>query len=117
MTDIDVDAAVEPEIDAVDFYWRPGCGFCMALDRRLSNADIPMRKKNIWENPDHASFVRSVANGNETVPTVVVGPVAMVNPRLAEVIDALSRHAPHLVPADDDTHGPLGTLADKLFGR
>jgi mycoredoxin len=29
---------------------------------------------NIWEDPQAAARVRSVANGNETVPTVFVGP-------------------------------------------
>ena len=24
------------QIESVDFYWRPGCGFCMALDRKLT---------------------------------------------------------------------------------
>lgn len=104
------------DIDSVDFYWRQGCGFCMALERSLSRAGIPMTKKNIWEDTDHAAFVRSVANGNETVPTVVVGSVAMVNPRIGQVIDALEQEAPHLVPEDTGGSG-LGRLSSKLFGR
>ena len=75
---------------AVEFYWRPGCGFCMMLDRRLNKAGIALTKHNIWDDPDAASFVRSVANGNETVPTVVVGDAAMVNPSAKAVISALS---------------------------
>ncbi len=87
------------QIQAVDFYWRKGCGFCMALDRSLSKAGIPMNKLNIWDDPDNAAKVRAVANGNETVPTVVVGDIAMVNPRLAQVVEALQSQAPHLLPA------------------
>ena len=100
------------DIDAIDFYWRPGCGFCMVLERGLSRAGIPMRKLNIWDDPEHAAFVRSVANGNETVPTVVVGTTALVNPRVNQVIEALEREAPHLVPA----HAPSSGLG-RLFGR
>jgi glutaredoxin len=69
----------------VEFYWRPGCGFCAALDRPMSKSGFTVRKINIWEDPDGAARVREVANGNETVPTVIVGSVAMVNPSFAEV--------------------------------
>jgi glutaredoxin-like protein len=74
----------------VDFYWRPGCGFCMLLARRLKKAGITMTKHNIWDHPDAAAFVRSVARGNETVPTVVVGDQAMVNPSAKQVLAAVA---------------------------
>ncbi len=79
--------------DAITFYWRPGCGFCMMLDRKLSKLGIPMDKRNIWDDPEAAATVRSIANGNETVPTVVVGDISMVNPRAADVIEAMGRVA------------------------
>ena len=69
----------------VEFYWRPGCGFCAALDRPMSRSGFNIRKINIWEDPSGAARVREVANGNETVPTVIVGSTAMVNPSFAEV--------------------------------
>lgn len=103
-------------IDSVDFYWRQGCGFCSALHRGLTKAGIPMNKKNIWDEPDHAAFVRSVANGNETVPTVVVGGTTLVNPRTRQVIDALRSEAPHLVPDDIDEPSSLGDFTRRLFG-
>lgn len=84
--------------DAITFYWRPGCGFCARLERALEQAGIPLDRHNIWDEPGAAKAVRAIANGNETVPTVVVGPVGMVNPSLDEVVDALRDHAPHLVP-------------------
>ena len=74
----------------VRFYWRPGCGFCMLLDRRLRKAGVTLVKRDIWEDEDAAAFVRSVAEGNETVPTVVVGDRAMVNPSAHEVLTALA---------------------------
>jgi glutaredoxin len=85
--------------DAITFYWRPGCGFCMALERRLGGIGVPLDKRNIWEDPEAAAVVRSVANGNETVPTVVVGDVAMVNPSVDRVLEAIRTEAPHLEPA------------------
>jgi len=102
------------DLHAVEFYWRQGCGFCSSLERGLTRAGIPLDKHNIWENPDDAAYVRSVARGNETVPTVRVGSTTMVNPRLAEVIEALQREAPHLVP---DDLSPQESLIDRLLGR
>ena len=57
--------------------------------------------RNIWEDPHDAAIVRSIADGNETVPTVIIGPVALVNPSIELVGTTLAEHAPHLVePAD-----------------
>ncbi len=84
---------------AVTFYWRPGCGFCMALERRLGGIGVPLDKRNIWEDPEAAATVRSIANGNETVPTVVVGGARMVNPSVDRVLEAIRAEAPHLEPA------------------
>ncbi|MFE5565667.1 NrdH-redoxin [Amycolatopsis sp. WAC 01375] len=69
----------------VEFYWRPGCGFCAALERPLSKSGFTVKRVNIWEDPDAAARVRSVANGNEVVPTVFVGSKAMVNPSFGEI--------------------------------
>ncbi len=74
----------------VTMYWRPGCGFCSALKRNLDARGIEYEMRNIWDNPDDAAFVRSVARGNETVPTVTVGELSMVNPSADEVIAALA---------------------------
>lgn len=70
-------------------YWRPGCGFCAALERQMTKAGLEFEKRNIWEDAEHAAFVRSVARGNETVPTLVVKGTAMVNPSLEQVAEAL----------------------------
>ena len=72
----------------------------MALERRLESARVPFKKHNIWENPDDAAFVRSVADGNEVVPTIRVGETALVNPSLGQVLAAMQDQAPHLVPAE-----------------
>lgn len=80
----------ETTTDAITFYWRPGCGFCMMLDRKLSELGIPMDKRNIWDDPEAAATVRTLANGNETVPTVVIGDKYMVNPSAKQVVKALA---------------------------
>ncbi|MDQ3385613.1 MAG: NrdH-redoxin [Actinomycetota bacterium] len=76
--------------DEVTFFWRPGCGFCTRLRSGLERAGVVLDERNIWDDPDAAAFVRSVARGNETVPTVVVRGSALVNPPAAEVIALLA---------------------------
>ena len=71
-------------------YWRPGCGFCAALKRNLDTKGVEYEMRNIWDNPEDAAFVRSVAGGNETVPTVTVGDTSLVNPSADEVIAAMA---------------------------
>lgn len=70
----------------------------MSLERRLTSAGVPFQKLNIWENPEYAAFVRSVADGNEVVPTLRIGEVSLVNPSPGEVIEAMKDQTPHLVP-------------------
>jgi hypothetical protein len=52
-----------------------------------------VRQVNIWEDPQAAARVRSVAGGNETVPTVVVGYRALVNPSVGAVLAAMGAPA------------------------
>lgn len=66
-------------------YTRPGCPYCFSLLTRLRLARLDFREIDIWKDPDAAAFVRSVANGNETVPTVVIGDAHMVNPSARRV--------------------------------
>jgi glutaredoxin len=80
-------------------YWRPGCGFCSMLFRDLDRLQVPYREVNIWQEPDAAAVVRSFARGNETVPTVVIGTVGLVNPGVHDVLAAAGVHAPAAVPA------------------
>ncbi|MFJ2225910.1 glutaredoxin domain-containing protein [Streptomyces halstedii] len=79
-------------------YWRPGCPYRMKLRLRLRFSGLTYTEVNIWRNPGAAAFVRSVADGNETVPTVAVAGHALVNPSKREVVRAVTEHAPHLLP-------------------
>jgi hypothetical protein len=56
-----------------------------------------MREINIWEDPAAAARVRSVARGNETVPTVFVGEHALVNPSFRAVKAAVRQYAPEVL--------------------
>lgn len=80
-----------PVAPSVTVYWRPGCGFCHVLRRELDRAGVDRSEVNIWEDPEAAAVVRSIAWGNETVPTVVVGDKAMVNPSAREVLALLGK--------------------------
>lgn len=74
---------------AITVYWRPGCGFCSRLFRQLDQAGISYEAMNIWDDPNAAATVRSLARGSETVPTVVVGGAGFVNPSVGEISAAL----------------------------
>jgi len=78
----------------ITVFWRPGCGFCSRLRRGLKRAGVVTSDVNIWEHPDAAAAVRLVADGNETVPTVTVGTVVMVNPSVSRVLAEIESQAP-----------------------
>ena len=78
----------------VTVYWRPGCPFCQRLRLslwlgRLRGGTRRPRMVNIWADADAAAIVRSAADGNEIVPTVVIDGVAHVNPSPRLVTRAL----------------------------
>lgn len=91
--------------DAVHVYWRQGCGYCVSVRRALDHAGIERIEHNIWDDPGAAAIVREHAGGNETVPTVVIGGVGMVNPTAKQVVARLAATAPHLLPEGSDVTG------------
>ena len=70
----------------VTVYWRPGCGFCMRMDRALQAAGLEYERRNIWTDRAAAEFVRSHNDGNETVPTVTIGDDVYSNPEPSFVL-------------------------------
>jgi glutaredoxin len=100
--------------DAVHYYWRGGCPFCSSLRRGLDKLGIETVDHNIWEDPEAAATVRFYANGNETVPTVVIGEVGMVNPSAKQVATYLEESAPHLLP--EGYEPPPPGLIERIFG-
>lgn len=71
-------------------FWRPGCTYCLRLRIRLGRAAGQLHWVNIWRDPDGAAVVRTANDGDETVPTVVVGGRPHVNPDPAWVRERLS---------------------------
>jgi mycoredoxin len=63
--------------------------FCLRLRLTLRWHHLPVHRINIWKDPDAAAFVRSVADGNETVPVVVIDGQSIVNPEPRQVVAAL----------------------------
>ncbi len=61
-------------------YWRPGCPFCLRLRATLVGTSRRAHWVDIWQDPEGAAAVRAVADGNETVPTVMLAGVPHVNP-------------------------------------
>jgi mycoredoxin len=61
-------------------YWRPGCPYCLRLRGSLARRADRYHWVDIWGDPDGAATVRSIADGNETVPTVVAVGESFVNP-------------------------------------
>ena len=74
----------------VTVYLRPGCPFCHRLVSQLEKTDLKYEVRDIWDDPEAAAFVRSVADGNETVPTVTIGDISLVNPPANLVVEAAS---------------------------
>jgi mycoredoxin len=97
--------------DEIVVYWRPGCPFCSSLKRGMHRTGLPFREVNIWSEPDGAAFVRSVARGNETVPTVTVGTATAVNPTARQVLELARAHTPALVPPAEP-----GSAGRRLLG-
>lgn len=80
----------------VVLYVRPGCPFCTALRWRLRRSGLPVREVDIWDDPAGAGVVRAATGGDETVPTVRIGPVTLVNPGMGQVRSAVDTYAPQL---------------------
>ncbi|MHB1431041.1 MAG: glutaredoxin family protein [Streptosporangiaceae bacterium] len=88
-------------MELVTVYWRPGCPYCARLRQDLRVAGVPAREINIWADEDAAATVRELANGNETVPTVVIGSRGLVNPSAAAVVAEVRKLSPGFAPDPD----------------
>ena len=99
----------------IDLYWRPGCGFCSSLKRGLDKLGVERVEHNIWDSKAAAATVRKHANGNETVPTVVIGDKSLVNPSAGVLLAFLADNAPHLLP--EGVEAPQPGKVSRFVGR
>ncbi|MCX4564574.1 glutaredoxin domain-containing protein [Streptomyces phaeochromogenes] len=83
--------------DGIVVYWRPGCPFCLKLRIQLWFVRLRHTTVNIRQDSVAADFVRSVADGYETVPTVTVAGRPIVNPSLRHLRATVREYAPHLL--------------------
>ena len=93
-------------------YTRPGCPFCTSLRAGLRREGLEYRDVDIWQEQGAAEVVRSIADGNETVPTVVLGDWTAVNPSASQVLGAVREHAPELLP--EHKPGPVAGALNAL---
>ena len=70
---------------------RPGCPYCVALRSGLRRAGLPFEMVDIWRDRSAAAVVREHAGGDETVPTVKIGDVVLVNPSPPAVLAEAAR--------------------------
>ncbi|WP_144790285.1 glutaredoxin domain-containing protein [Kocuria palustris] len=59
-------------------YWRPGCGFCAALDDSLGEIGDRALWVDIWQDDAAKDYVAEINDGNSTVPTLVTTKAAFV---------------------------------------
>lgn len=109
---------------AVTVLLRPGCPFCSMLLRQLERTGLVFDRIDIWDEPAAAAWVRMVADGNETVPTVRIAgdggaAVALVNPSATVVLEQLARIAPERLPSPADAEEDMaqGVLRGRLGPR
>lgn len=81
-------------VDGIEVLWRPGCPFCSSLRRGLRRRGLTTTEINIWSDPVAAERVRAVTGGDETVPTVFVGTVSLVNPGVEDIVNAVRAEFP-----------------------
>lgn len=73
-------------------FWRPGCPFCARLIQAVGD-DPRVTWVNIWDDDDAGAVVREHNNGNELVPTAIVGDTVLSNPSPSELSAALEASA------------------------
>ncbi|AOW93960.1 NrdH-redoxin [Rhodococcus sp. WMMA185] len=101
-------------VDGVEVMWRPACPFCMNLRRGLRRRAVSTTEVDIWKDPGAAERVRAATGGDETVPTVFVGNLALVNPSVKAVLAAIEREFPERV---HDMVGERGGGKPNLWSR
>ncbi len=87
-----------PTTPRVEVMWRPGCPYCGSLRRGLRRAGVMTVEHDIWSSVEATARVRAATGGDETVPTVFVGPRALVNPSVDQVVAAIRADDPDYQP-------------------
>ena len=83
------EAARAAEEGRVVVYWRKGCPFCRRLQLVLGRRVRDVVWVDVWADDEASAYVRSVNDGNEVVPTVVIAQTPHTNPPPRQVLAAL----------------------------
>jgi glutaredoxin len=102
-------------VDGIEVLWRPGCPYCRNLGRGLRRRAITTTEINIRKDRGAAERVRAATGGDETVPTVFVGTLALVNPSVREVVYAVENEFPER--AQEMLAGGLDTARRTWWSR
>lgn len=86
--------------------WKPGCPYCERLLRSLGK-DERVTWVNVWEDEEASLVVRGLNDGDEYVPTAIVGDDVLRNPSADELTAALG-DAGGRVSRPDSRGGPTG---------
>jgi mycoredoxin len=78
-------------VASLTMYTTSWCGYCVRLKKMLKADGITYEEIYIEDDPAAAEFVRSVNNGNQTVPTVKFADgSALTNPNPAQIKQKLA---------------------------
>lgn len=69
--------------------WKDGCGFCEMLLFELAGDDR-VTWVDVREDAEANAYVRSVNDGNELTPTVIIGEGVYRNPSASEIRELLA---------------------------
>lgn len=100
----------------ITVYWRPGCMFCAGLFHTLERRDVPVERRNIWQDEQAAADVRRATGGDETVPTVQIGDVFLVNPSVDHILRVAHELDPSSPLPEPTQPGRIGRLIRRTLG-
>ncbi|ASF12953.1 glutaredoxin-like GlrX family protein [Nocardia brasiliensis NBRC 14402] len=78
-------------------YTTAWCPYCWRLKRQLRGVGVVFTEIDVESDTAAAAYVSSVADGNRTVPTVLIGERVLVAPDFQRVLVALSAATGHAV--------------------
>lgn len=88
---------MDQEQNEMVVYWQPNCVFCLDLLLRLASTRLHRKTFDIRKDPPGETVHPSVADGSQTVPTIVVAGQALVNLSKLQRVEAVRAHAPHVL--------------------
>lgn len=87
-----------PESTPLTLYWRPGSPQCARLRGHLRRVGLATVAVDIAQDEAAAARLRALTQGRETVPTLVVDRVVLINPRPHRAVALVAEVRPDLAP-------------------